>query len=369
MSLIPVDRGYSHEFIGQIQLLVSVFFFGFLYVAMRHAMENGASPYLFVTCLFMGGTVVLFVMRLYLNYYNAMKAEELPPSLKIAMSKTEDRASVLYWSTLMGIPGFLYVFLIQLGLVTLSVGKSGFILGMCVIIFPFFVWILSGFAHQTSPVTWIALTLSLCGLYLVSGCSESDSCFSGSVGISMLYAILSMFFLALWYIAAEQGSKVVDGVTLTLSSFGVASVCSLIALVVFDLDAVFHPIAAVGHSPLTLAIICWFAPMGFLLNVLGLEYVPATHAVVITLLTSVTSALLAYACLDEVMNYIEILGCMLMFISAHLTTVWNWINFDPDEDMEHLQDEFMQINDSDDEGDDLEMEFGQKRPLMSGSGR
>jgi len=62
----------------------------------------------------------------------------------------------------------------QMGLVTVSAGKTAFITGMFVVFVPIFEYFIPGFGHQLTPSSWAMALVSMVGLYLLTGCAEEE---------------------------------------------------------------------------------------------------------------------------------------------------------------------------------------------------
>ena len=60
----------------------------------------------------------------------------------------------------------------QVGLESVSAGKTSFITGMFVVFVPILEYFTPGFGIQLNLQRWIAALVSLAGLYLLSGCAE-----------------------------------------------------------------------------------------------------------------------------------------------------------------------------------------------------
>lgn len=86
----------------------------------------------------------------------------------------------------------------QVGLVTVSADKASFIIGMYVVFVPLVIWLCPWCGDTGGGAvtiwSWISVSLSLLGLYLLSGCAEGLVCVSGVVGQGEFFVFVSMLF-------------------------------------------------------------------------------------------------------------------------------------------------------------------------------
>lgn len=80
----------------------------------------------------------------------------------------------------------------QLGLVTVPAAKAGFMCGAFVILVPILVWMIPNLSKKPCKWTWISASMSLFGLYLLSGCDGDDSCVGGSFSLGEIYIFIGI---------------------------------------------------------------------------------------------------------------------------------------------------------------------------------
>ena len=86
----------------------------------------------------------------------------------------------------------------QVGLVTVSADKASFIIGMYVVFVPLVTWLFPWCGDTgggaVSVWSWISVSLSILGLYLLSGCAEGLVCVGGAVEQGEFFVFISMLF-------------------------------------------------------------------------------------------------------------------------------------------------------------------------------
>lgn len=136
----------SKERTGEFQILTSVIFFAVSHVAARDAMtgNKGIGPITFAACCSVISTLIIYIVmpcmqrtfRVQVDQENRRFSEPAKPST---------RCELLLWGIFCGCANFAGNVLGQIGLVTVTVGKAGFITGMYVVFIPIVESILPGY--------------------------------------------------------------------------------------------------------------------------------------------------------------------------------------------------------------------------------
>ena len=117
---------------------------------------------------------------------------------------------LLFYGSICGIMNFGGSAYQQSSLEYLSAGKVGFITGSYVVIIPFIEYLMPIYSKHLNSWTWIAAFMNLLGLYLLSGCAESDVCISGSIGTGEQFVLISVLFWVVSIMVADEGCKICD---------------------------------------------------------------------------------------------------------------------------------------------------------------
>lgn len=190
----------------------------------------------------------------------------------------------------------------QYGIMLSSVGKSGFLTTLYILIVPVLGIFLK---RKVKPVLWLCIAIATCGMYFL--CVTE----SGGVGIGDVLLIMCAFLFAVQIMIVDHFIQTVDGVRLSLIQFAVTAVISAIGMFAFeDPDPV-----AIGQA--------WFSifyagvlssGIAFTLQIVAQKNLNPTVASLIMSLESVFAAL-AGAFFGERLSGREIFGCALVFLA------------------------------------------------------
>lgn len=191
-----------------------------------------------------------------------------------------------------------------------SVGKSGFLTALYIVIVP----VLGIFAgKKPGRKLWAAVVLALAGLYLL--CMKS-----GSFGLQFYDIILILCALTFSFhiLVIDHFSARVDGVRMSCIQFLVCGILSLIPALLLE-----HPSFAalqMAAQPIlyTGILSCGVA---YTLQIIGQKDVNPVVASLIMSLESVISAIAGWILLGETLSGREIGGCVIMFAAIILATV------------------------------------------------
>lgn len=194
----------------------------------------------------------------------------------------------------------------QIGIVSTTVGKAGFLTALYIVLVPIFGF----FIGRRTPVTvWVSVAVAVVGTYLLS-VTESFS-----VGFGDLLCILCAVGFTLHILLVDRFSPLVDGVALSAVQFFVAGVLSLIAALAVEAPS----FAAVGESlgPLLYTGLL-SSGVAYTLQVIAQKDTPPALASLVMSLESVFAALSGYLVLGQSLSGRELLGCGLVFAAVLL---------------------------------------------------
>ena len=191
----------------------------------------------------------------------------------------------------------------QFGIKYTTVGKAGFITACYIIIVPIIGIFLK---KKCSPFIWIAVLLSLGGLYLL--CISPGEGFSIGKGdtLVLICAVLFSFHI----LTVDHFSPLVDGVKMSCIQFLVCGILSGIPALIFenpnitDILQAWMPILYAG------ILSCGVA---YTLQIVGQKGMNPTVASLIMSLESCISVIAGWLILGQNLSSREIFGCVLMF--------------------------------------------------------
>ncbi|MDO5590273.1 MAG: DMT family transporter [Lachnospiraceae bacterium] len=203
----------------------------------------------------------------------------------------------------------------QIGIVSTTVGKAGFITAFYIVLVP----LLGVFLHKKIGwKVWLAVVMSLVGLYFLC-ITESFSISKGDIYI-FLCALLFSFHIMI----VDHYSPKVDGVKMSCIQFFVAGVLSIPFMFILETPKMNNLL--ISWFPLIYAGV-FSCGIAYTLQILGQKNVNPAIASLILSLESCFSVLAGWIILGEKLSVRETVGCILMFAAIILAQL-------PDEKVE-----------------------------------
>ena len=191
----------------------------------------------------------------------------------------------------------------QFGIKYTTVGKAGFITACYIIIVP----VIGIFLRKKcSPFIWIAVILSLCGLYLL--CLTPGEGFA--IGKGELLVLICAFLFSIHILVIDHFSPLVDGVKMSCIQFFVCGILSGIPALLLEKPDLTDILAA--KVPVLYAGIM-SCGVAYTLQIVGQKNMNPTVASLILSLESCISVIAGWLLLGQSLSSREIWGCILMF--------------------------------------------------------
>lgn len=276
------------KFKGPLCLFLCSLFWGMAFAAQSNAM-NYMGPYTFVFLRSAITSLVLFSVH--------------PLMVRMRMIPAENRencASLWKVGAMCGVFLVAATLLQQIGLVTTSTAKSGFVTALYIVIVP----ILGLFIGKKPQITiLLGVAMSLVGLYFL--------CMKDALRIDPgdLLTFFSAIVFALHILVIDRFGGNLDSVKLSAVQFLFAAVCS--GILAFTLETpTFENFAACWTSVVYVAV--FSGALGYTLQIAGQKSTDPTIASLIMCLESVFAAVGGWILLDQRLSGHEMLGCALM---------------------------------------------------------
>ncbi|MDR2505782.1 MAG: DMT family transporter [Oscillospiraceae bacterium] len=288
-----------------IYLLVATVIWGSSFVAQRAGMET-IGPLTFASARYTLSTAALAVWFAVLAIRRKSKGEKLA-----------NLRGTLIGGILCGLLSFAATTTQQIGIVTASSGKSGFLTAMYIVFAPI-VGIM--FGKKTSRLVWLAVALSFVGMAFV--CYEPGIFFIKQDLWLVSCAILFTFQIML----VDKYAAKVDAILFMLVSTVLCMVLTIACMFVWE-----NPIK-LGSFPQILA--NWFPLMysgvlsgavAYTLQVYGQRKAHPSVASLVMSLEAVFAAVFGWLILRESMSALQITGCALMFAATVAATSPQWL--------------------------------------------
>ncbi|MBQ6622214.1 MAG: DMT family transporter [Mogibacterium sp.] len=232
-----------------------------------------------------------------------------------AFSRSQHRAEVvdrrrrqlLKASLICGLLTYIATSLQQIGLVTVSAGKSGFITAIYIVLVPL-VGLL--FGERSSLKLWFCVFLAMAGFALMSLQLDGSGITAGD-----LLTLLSAFFYALQIISISHFVTRNNAIQLATLQMLISGILGLITMALFESPDRVSYMASL--APLLYSALIPTA-IGFTLQIVGQRYTDPTVASLIMSLEAVFALLLGALFLHERMILREQLGCIIIFAATIL---------------------------------------------------
>jgi len=283
---------------GPLCLLLCAVFWGSAFSAQSSAMDH-IGPYTFV---FMRSAITCTVLTAFILI-----------SGRIRKGTPAPRASMARHLIVGGLCGLFLVFasiLQQVGIVTTTTAKSGFITALYIVMVPIF----SIFLRQKPSFTlWIGVLVSLCGLYFL--CMKPGAL---NISIGDLYTFACAIVFAFHIMLIDRMGGALDSIRLSAIQFGTAATVACAVMLIFE-EPTFSAINACWGDILFAALLS--GVLGYTLQIVGQKHTEPTLASIIMCLESVFAAIGGWILLGETLSGREILGCALMLTASVIALI------------------------------------------------
>lgn len=203
----------------------------------------------------------------------------------------------------------------QIGIMSTSVGKAGFLTALYIVLVP----VAGLFFKKKCPATvWVGVVCSFFGLYLLCMTGGSFSLALGDILLLCCAVVFTGHILVIDYFAPK-----VNGIWMSCIQFLVAGVISAVPMLLTetpvwtDIYAAKLPILYAGVMSCGVA---------YTLQILGQKNYNPTIAVLILSLESCFSVLGGFLILKETLSVRELCGCALMFVAIILAQLPGKVN-------------------------------------------
>lgn len=281
-------------------LLLTAMIWGFAFVAQQKGMDY-VGPYTFNAVRNAIGAGMLFLL--------------LPVLDRIRYRNYEDKGlkmnyggkSLLIGGAICGVLLAVATSFQQIGLMYTSVGKSGFITAMYIVIVP-----LLGFftGRKISPLTILSVVIAVVGIYML--CMTGDSL---TLGYGDLLTLVCAFCFSFQIMAVDHFSPKVDGVRLSLVQFLVCSICCGIPALLFESP---DPVSIIHAWMPVLYAGIFSCGIAYTLQIVAQKNTEPVVASLLMSLEAAFSLLAGWIILHDQHSVRELFGCLIMFIAIVL---------------------------------------------------
>lgn len=281
---------------NSILLFLAAVIWGCAFVAQSVGMEY-IEPFTFSTLRsFIGSIVLLPCIGLFAKQKNTGTSRP-----------KEDKKTLLKSGLICGVLIFTAVNLQQIAILHTSVGKSGFLTALYIVIVPM-IGIFIG--KRPGKKLLIAVLCAVIGMYLL--CMKSGSL---KLEFADILLLLCALVFALHIMTVDHYSGQVDGVKLSCIQFFICGVLSAVLMLCLETPS-FSAICSAWPPVLYTGVLS--TGVAYTLQIIGQKGLNPVVASLLMSLESVVSALAGWLILGQVLTGRELLGCAVMFAAIIL---------------------------------------------------
>lgn len=272
----------KRTYLGNMLLLVTATIWGFSFIAQRLGMTH-VGPFTFNGIRFLIGAAFLVPLLFVIP-------RSIPVRWRFALPRTLLIGGILFCASSLQ----------QIGIMTTTAGKAGFITGLYVVLVPLLGLFLH---HKTSGIVWIGAILAVVGLFLLSVTGNY------TVEKGDLLVLVSALFWALHILAIDRFAQRIDGLIIAVMQFFFCGAVSLgIALYV---ERMAMPSIMAAAGPILYGGIMTIG-IAFTLQIYGQKRAHPAHASIILCMESPIAAFGGWIVLGETLTSRSLVGSILM---------------------------------------------------------
>lgn len=292
----------SNKAKGNIALLITALIWGSGFIAQKLGMAY-LEPFTFNGLRQCIASIILVPLMIHTARTSGLYSRKKSSAEEVERRKRD----LLAGSIICGILMALGTNLQQIGLVTVSAGKSGFITAIYIVLVPL-IGILVG--ERSSIKTWICIIMAMIGFGFLSLKGDMEG-----TSIGDWLTLLSAVFFSMQIVAVSRYVTKSNAIILSTMQMMISGILSIICMFLFE-----TPTMEALHSSAVPLLYSSIVPtaIGFTLQIVGQKYTSPAVASLILSLEAVFSAILGVIVLSEHMVLREWFGCVLIFAATIL---------------------------------------------------
>lgn len=287
-------------------LLLTAAIWGVAFVAQSVGMDY-VGPFTFNTVRSLLGGIVLIPCIVLLKRINVGSKDTAGAAEHASGDPAGQRKVLLTGGVACGVLLCIASNLQQFGIMYTSVGKSGFITAMYIVLVP----VLGIFLKKKAGIKiWCSVAIAVGGLYLLCMTGSGFSIQKGDL-LLLLGAVMFSFHI----LTIDYFSPKVDGVKMSCIQFFTCGILSMVCMFLFEQPQIGAILQA--RIPIVYAgvLSCGVA---YTLQIVGQKGMNPTVASLILSMESVISVIAGWLILHQKLSGRELLGCVLMFVAIIL---------------------------------------------------
>lgn len=294
--MVSVDKKQVRS---SLLLLLTAFIWGSSFVSQRVGMDY-IGPLTFNCTRSFIGSIVLLPVILVIN----KKTDK-----QVLKKEKENKKALIIGGILCGTVLAVASSFQQFGIKYTTVGKTGFITALYMVIVPILGLFLK---KKIRPIFWLSVALAVVGMYLLCITSE----FSIQLGDFLVF-ICAIFF-AVHIMVIDKFSPFVNGIKMSCIQFFVCGCICSIPMLIFETPTFSGIISA--YIPLLYSGVM-SCGVAYTLQIVAQKNANPVVASLIMSLESVFCALSGWLLLNEKLSARELIGCVIIFIGIIITQI------------------------------------------------
>lgn len=287
-------------------LLLTAAIWGVAFVAQSVGMDY-VGPFTFNTVRSLLGGIVLIPCIVLLKRINVGSKDTAGAAEHASGDPAGQRKVLLTGGVACGVLLCIASNLQQFGIMYTSVGKSGFITAMYIVLVP----VLGIFLKKKAGIKiWCSVAIAVGGLYLLCMTGSGFSIQKGDL-LLLLGAVMFSFHI----LTIDYFSPKVDGVKMSCIQFFTCGILSMVCMFLFEQPQIGAILQA--WIPIVYAGVL-SCGMAYTLQIVGQKGMNPTVASLILSMESVISVIAGWLILHQKLSGRELLGCVLMFVAIIL---------------------------------------------------
>ncbi len=275
-------------------MVLTAVIWGIAFVFQRTGMEHiGPFAFNFFRCVL--SLIFLLSVRVFLKVKNRNSEKK---------ETNFSRKSLYLGGILAGLALFLGMSTQQVGMVSTSAAKAGFITTMYIVLVPIMGMF---YGRKTTPKMWLCVIIAAVGLYMLS-IKDGFIIEKGD-----FFVFLSAIFFGLQIVIIDIFAPKADAIKLSMIEFATSGLLSLIATLMTETTTM-AGIQAAGIAILYTGVLS--SGVGFTLQIVAQKNLPPTITSLIMSMESGVSAIAGVIFLHEALTSREIVGCIIMIIAV-----------------------------------------------------
>jgi drug/metabolite transporter (DMT)-like permease len=284
-------------------LLLAAAIWGLAFVFQKSAMEH-VSECVFIAARGFLASVALAPLAWFERHQHAAS----PPH------RSGGQRSILPIAVAGGAAFFLGAIFQQIGLRTTSVGNTGFLTGLYVIVTPFLMWGLT--RRPPSRFVWVAVALSFVGTWLLGGGTLTGFSFG-----DLLVAICAVFWAGHMVIVGRS-SGFDRPIMFTAIQFAVVGTLGLLGAIITEPVTLTGLIKGLSGAAGSIAYVGLLSSaLTFTLLAVAMKHTPPSEAAIIVSLEAVFAALAGALLLGERLSWIACFGAAMILFATLIVQI------------------------------------------------